>query len=630
MRVLRVIPITNNQGLDSLTYFSLKDIPLGSVVDITLRSKLVPALVIESADASDMKAILRGGNFALKRLNSTGYREILTPAFIKAAEYTANYHAATLGSTISSMVSNILLSCRDVAVKPKIDPFKRHTHDAYALQAGTNDRTTMYKNTARESLARGRSVIIVAPNPITAEKLYKELNNGIEDKTYILHSKISKKRLLRSIINISNSKKALLLIATPKFASINIHELGTMIIEDEANTAYNTLKRPYINSVIFLSEYAKRLRIKLILAGTVLSSKVYLSMRNGEITELAPLTTRQRSKVQVEIIDARKNKIKEDNNKQNSLKTFSPIEDALDKELSKALADSKKILILTPRNGIAPTTVCRDCNTTLTCKDCDTPVMLHKSRGGEREFLCGKCGALRDADTTCDYCNSWRLDTLGIGIELVEETLKNRYKKAKIIRIDKKTTKTEKAIRSAVVELDKADILLSTQLAIPYIDSIDICVVVSLDSMLSVPSFNIDERVFSLLLRLKDITKDKLLIQTRMPERSALTLAASGDISDFMRQELELRKTLKYPPYTIMIKITSTGSKRYIIDNFKKVMPTLRPYGPRVFREFQRLSTSRFALHALLRVIGSSWPDEDLIDILKSLQPQFEIRVNIE
>ncbi len=591
MRVLTVIPITNNQRLGNLTYFSLRDAPLGSVVDIDLRGKVVPALVVESASAADMKAILRGSSFALKRLANACPREILTPAFIKAAEYTARYHAATIGSVIFSMVPSAVLSCADIKIKTKSDTYKKHMYDAYALQASSNDRVIMYKNMAREALARNRSTVIVAPNSVTANKLYKELKSGIEDKTHILHSKISKSKLLNTVAKVSNSDKAVLLIATAKFATLNMYELGTLIVEDESSASYNTLKRPYLNSVVFLTQYAKSLRVKLILASTVLSNQVHLAMRNGEITELVPLSTRQRSKTKVEIVDARKEAVggTKPTKKSKEAQIFNPIDEKLATYIEKALKTKQKILILAPRIGLAPTTICRDCLSTVTCKKCGTPVILHKTTDGKREFLCGRCGISSSSNTTCEYCNGWRLDTQGIGIELVEETLKKSYKKAKILKVDKKTTKTDKAVIDTVAEFYKdADILLATQLAIPFINTVDTTVIISLDAMLSVPSFNIDERVFSLLLRIKDFTKDTVLIQTRMPERSALTLAVSGDISDFMRQELELRKALKYPPYTVMIKITNTGSKRQIIENFQKIMPSLEPYGPRVFKQFHR------------------------------------------
>ncbi len=630
MKVLTVLPITHNQQLGELTYFSLKDIPLGSVVDVKLRNKNVPTLVVDSADASDMKAILRGNNFALKRLEATSTREVLTPAFIKAANIIAKYYATTTGSVIASATSSVMLSCPDLNQKTEIDAFKKHVHDAYALQAPLLERITVYKNTARESLARNKSVIIVAPNVITAERLYIQLQPGIEDRTHLLSSKVSKPKLQKIITTATNSTSAQLLITTPKFASLNVHNLGTIIIEQESSIAYNTLKRPYINLAKFISEYAKAMRVKLILADTTLSMATSLAMRNGEVCELAPLSTRQRSKVRVKIIDTRvkksETKIK---NKKNT--SFEILDETVKQHISKSIKDKKRVLLLTQRSGLAPITICRDCNSAVTCTKCDTPLTLYKNSDTTREFLCNKCGLTTDSDTTCSYCNSWRLDTLGIGIELVEDELKKLYKKTNIIRIDKKTTKTDTAIKKALHEFDtKGGLLLATSIVLPFIEEVDSAVVVSIDSMLSVPSFNIDERVFSMLIKLKELAKNSLYIQTRMPQRAAITMAVSGDISDFIRQELALRKALKYPPYTTMIKITATGTKKRIIEEFQKVIPKLEPYGPRVFKQFQRLSPTKFALHALIRVDYKKWPDEELLHVLKSLQPQFEVKINIE
>ncbi len=630
MRILTVIPITNSSWIDELTYFSLSDVPLGSVVEITLRNKKVQALVIHSASAADMKAILRGGDFALRRIESTTPREMLSTGFIEAAVSTAEYHASTTGSVLYSLIPKAILTEYTGSIVVRNIMKEKSIHDVYALQAPTADRLTMYKNTIRESLAQRRSVLLVASNIADATKLYSELSNGIEDMVFLLTSKTTKKKLLETVETMANSKKPVLLISTPKYSMLLRQDIGTIIVEDESSTTYTTRKRPYINTVIFITKYAKNIGAKLILAGTVLSTYVHLEMRTGNISELAPLSTRHRSKVKVTVLDMRKKKEKI-TGKPLQNKKFLTISEDVEKIISKNINNNIGTLILAPRNGLAPITVCRDCKSTVTCKSCDTPVTLHKKSDNEREFLCSKCGESQESNTTCIYCNSWRLDTLGVGIELVEDHLHKLYKKSKIKRVDKKTTKTDKQIKDTVSKFNKeGGILLATQTVLPFIDEVDTAVVVSLDAMLSVPDFKIDERVFALLLKVKNITKNRLVVQTRMPDRSVLTLAANGEISDFMREELSLRKTLKYPPYTVMIKITSVGSKRQIIEDFQRIMPRLEEYGPRIFKQFHRINLSKFALHALLRIDTKKYPSSKLTELLKDIQPKFEVKIDIE
>jgi primosomal protein N' (replication factor Y) len=413
-------------------------------------------------------------------------------------------------------------------------------------------------------------------------------------------------------------------------------DVGTIIIEDESNMSYETLKKPYISSSKFITEYAEQSGLKLILGSTVLSSSLHLALEQGNALELAPQATKARSTVPMHIIDTRVKKLdpeataEQKQKFEQDKKPFTAISDELHEVIKDATKSSKKLFILAPRRGLAPLTVCRDCKTPVLCTSCDTPITLRKTKSGEREFLCYKCGESQDSDTTCTYCNSWRLDTLGIGIEMLEAELTKHYKDVPIHKVDKQTTKTDKQVQDAIKAFNTdGGILLGSQLALPHLHSIELSAIASLDAMLSVPNFKIDERVFALILQVKDITKDALYIQSRMPERSALTRAKEGDIATFMREELALRKALKYPPYTVMVKITRIASKRQIIEDFQAIMPSLEPYGPRVFKQFYQITPSKFALHALLRIPKREYPQPKLTDILKNIQPLFEVRVDV-
>lgn len=636
MQILTVIPITNNPHIEELTYFSLKDIPLGSLVQVPMRSKEIPALIIQSDSANDMKATLRGGNFSLKRIGTAEARTIVPPNFVSTARAMAEYYATNIGAIISTMLPKAILTSG--ADMPKISQKKtrKTVSEVYALQTPFTDRITVYKNTVRESFAKKESVLLIVPSLASAEILSTQLSTGLKDRVYTLTSKHTKARQLKVFKQIHDSSKSVLLIATAKYALLFRNDISTIIIEDEASTNYETLKRPYMSLIKFIICFANISGLRLILGGTVLSSRTHKILATGKILELAPQSIRARSKVKVKILDSRTKKLdpnataEEKQKNEKNKKPFTAISDDLHNIIKIALHEKKSIFILAPRRGLAPLTVCRDCKTPVLCETCDTPVTLRKKKNNEREFLCYKCGATQKTDTTCSYCNSWRLDTLGIGIEMIEDEITKAYSSVPLYKVDKQTTKTDTQVRNIVQEFKKnGGILLGTSMTLPFIEQVDVSAVASLDAMLSVPSFEIDERVFALLLKIKDITSHTLSIQTRMPERSVLIHAAAGDIATFVREELVLRKALKYPPYTVMVKITRTGSKRQIIEDFQNIMPSLEPYGPRVFKQFHQISPSKFALHALLRMPTSKYPDIKLTEILKSIQPLFEVRVDV-
>ncbi len=633
MRILTVLPITNNQYIEDLSYFSIKDIPLGAIVEAPIKDKYISAIVIDSVDASNIKASIKSSDFALKRIGVAQHKEILPIEFVRTASIIANYYATNIGSVIYSMLPKFI-SDIDNSTHKNIT-HKNSLSEVYALQAPLNDRISIYKNTIREAFAKKESVLMVLPTVVSAISIYEHLSTNLRDRVYILNNKTPKSRQAKIFNKIHASTKSVLLISTPKYATLFRSDISTIIIEDESSDAYNTLKRPYINMAKFIETYANLSKLKLIFGGTVLSSKINLELDKGTISELTPKSTRDRNKTKIKILDTRKELGRKENTKkslkQAEVNCFNPIDNRLRKVIYTTISKEKNVFILAPRRGLAPLTVCRDCKTPVLCSTCNTPITLRTTKT-QREFLCYKCGETKDSDTTCSYCNSWRLDTLGIGIELIEKELKKEFK-VNITRIDKQTTKTDSQIQSAINRFNsKGGILLGTQLAIPHLHKIpiEISAIASLDSMLSIPNFEIDERIFSLLLQIKNLTNNTLYIQTRLPDKEVLTRAQEGDISRFMREELKLRKELKYPPFTVMIRITATGSKKSIIEQFQNIMPKIKPYKPRIFKQFYQLSPNKFALHALLRIPTNKYPNTELVEILKNIQPTFEVKVNIE
>ena len=70
MRILTVIPISRGISKDTLTYFSKKDVTVGSIVSIPLRQKMVFGLVSESKPAGEMKSELKSLSYSIKKTAS--------------------------------------------------------------------------------------------------------------------------------------------------------------------------------------------------------------------------------------------------------------------------------------------------------------------------------------------------------------------------------------------------------------------------------------------------------------------------------------------------------------------------------------------------------------------------------
>src|SRR6188508_2173070 len=104
MYIIEVIPISRGITKETLTYFSAQEIVPGSIVQVLLRKRPIPALVVTVHEAVKEKLDIRSGDFALKKVSRILAHSFLSPAFLKSTSATADYFASTTGAVISTTV----------------------------------------------------------------------------------------------------------------------------------------------------------------------------------------------------------------------------------------------------------------------------------------------------------------------------------------------------------------------------------------------------------------------------------------------------------------------------------------------------------------------------------------------
>ena len=103
MKIVNVVPLTRAIGKETLTYFTAKEVEIGSFVSVPIRNKTVTAIVISADEALNSKSEIKDATYGIKKIIDVHDGSFFTPAFIKAAERTANYFASTTGSIIKTL-----------------------------------------------------------------------------------------------------------------------------------------------------------------------------------------------------------------------------------------------------------------------------------------------------------------------------------------------------------------------------------------------------------------------------------------------------------------------------------------------------------------------------------------------
>ena len=91
--------------------------------------------------------------------------------------------------------------------------------------------------------------------------------------------------------------------------------------------------------------------------------------------------------------------------------------------------------------------------------------------------------------------------------------------------------------------------------------------VISIDSSLMAPDFRASENTFDLLSQVsgragRSTSKGEVIVQTYNPDHYSITLSKNHDYFGFYKEEMQIRKMLKYPPYYYLTLI-SISSKEY-------------------------------------------------------------------
>ena len=635
VKLVDVIPITKGLNKEQLTYFTLKEVVSGAMVSVPLRNKYVNAIVISIEDAYLSKSQLRSSSFPIKKIQSVKLNLFLSPSFIVASKETAKYFACATGSVISDLLPSAISSaCKeDIYTKkseqpnsPKNKKITESKQQVYLIQAEDDERISSYKSIIREEFAKRSSVFFCLPEINEIEHITKILSRGIEGYTYVLHGSMPKKMIIELWNKALKEPHPILIIATGQFLSLPRKDISIIILEKESARSYKRKKRPYLDIRVFAEMLAKESKSKIIIGDIFLRPETIFRLKEGNATEFSPLKFRSLSTAKQAVIDMK------GYTSTSNTKRFPIISGEL-KNILDNHKNNESTFMLTARRGLYPTTICNDCGSTVLCEKCSAPTVLHKARKGSNLSYCHKCGLKQNASDKCSNCGSWRLATLGVGIEYVEEELKREFPNLTIFRLDKDNAKTHKKAKEIINKFyaNTGSVLLGTEMSVPYLTKkIDNVVVVSVDSLFTIPDFRINERVFNLLLRLRAKATKNFLIQTRDIENKVFEYTTKGNMADFYRGEISERKILKYPPFSKLVKISLEGKKNVVEKEMTKLEKKLTDYSPTVYPAFIHTIKEKYRMNILLKLKPGGWQDEKILNLLLSLPPSFAIRVDPE
>ncbi len=628
MYVIEVIPLRKDTRLGQLSYFSKEPYERGAILTIAVRGKRSQGVVTHCESVSLAKAALRSAGFFLRRLppqkNARFLPETLRTTVAELAEYYATKPGAVLFALLPKEVREGRVSAPEVeAPAGRAEGSARGGAFSYEiLETPREERIREYRRIVRTTLAEGKSIVLTVPARADGEFWYAQFSPDFPERVIFLHSGLGARALRSAYARINENRKLLLTIATPRHAFCMQNNVGTLLIERSRSSAYRSRSRPYLDFRHALAVHAEKNGWRCISADTLLRSE---DVARAEASD----TSRARRKAAragavhnaIETIPMK--------DKTGGAEPFTLFSPTLLDTLKHTRSRGHRSFLFCARQGLAGIVACLDCGTVLRCPRSGSPLSLHRAQregSEERRLLCRVCGFRRTADDLCPLCGGWRLREWGIGVERVYNELIRYFGRDGIFLFDRERAKTHQKASALIDKFFNTDgaMLLGTPLALSYLrEPIHTSAVVSMDSLLATPSWRVQEEALGTLLSLCEHTEGRVLVQMRGEETDVLHTAADGDLASFHSEELRTRERFNYPPYTVFIHLSwrGTGADTQSAD----ITARFKSFGIELYSAPDAEDILRYGL---IRIQSTMWPQDALVDALRSLPPSVRISVN--
>ena len=430
--------------------------------------------------------------------------------------------------------------------------------DTFLLYGVTGSgKTEVYMDVIEKAINNGESAIMLVPEIGLTPQIVGKFISRFGTVISVLHSKLSDSERYDEYRKITDGE-AKIVIGTRSAIFVPFNNIGVIIIDEEHTSSYKQDNNPRY-SAINVAEWRSKYHNCPLVLGSATPSLESFAKAGNHVYKLLSLTERAGGSVLpiVNIVD-----MKEEVKKGNFI-----LSDMLKNKISEVLSKGEQAIILLNRRGYSSTISCKECGYVYKCPNCDITYTYHKS---SNNLKCHYCGYSMVLPNKCSICGSDNLKDYGLGTEKLEETLNSLYK-AKIVRMDVDTTSKKGQHQKIIDDFEehKYDILIGTQMIAKGLDFplVTLVGVVSIDSSLTSPDYRASENTFQLLSQVsgragRSENKGEVIVQTFNPDHYAITLAKNHDYIDFYKEEMKVRKMLKYSPYYYMVLVSIT-SKDY-------------------------------------------------------------------
>lgn len=561
-------------GQTTLTYASPEALELGQVVQVSLKNRLVLAIVGNKAVKP---------RFATKQLQPLNETVVLPVTTLSLLQWLHTYYPSPLGVIVSQFLPRNLSQtakptssepdAKAVIAKPlpsltveqkNVIRTIEATSDSHTFllhgDTGTG-KTRVYIELARQKVAHGRSALVLTPEIGLTSQLVRDFRQAFGDQVVLFHSALGPAKRRQAWRRVLDSQTPLIVIGPRSALFLPFRQLGVVVVDEAHEPAYKQEQLPRFNALRVASQLATLHGARLIYgSATPLVAEYYVAEAKHipilRMQQLARTTATGNKAIQVV-----SNREREHFNRDPYLS------DVLIATLERTLARKEQSLIYLNRRGTARLVLCQVCGWHAVCPRCDLPLTFHAD---SFELRCHTCGWHETTPASCPVCGSSDILFKSVGTKSIVASLERLFPQAVIRRFDTDNKTAERLeTHFNAIHSGKVDILVGTQMLAKGLDlpRLSLVGVVAADTSLSFPDYTAEERTYQLLSQVigrvgRGHRPGTVIIQTHNPDNPAIVAAIRHDWPAFYAQQLQERQTYLFPPFCYVLKLSATRKTR--------------------------------------------------------------------
>ena len=423
-------------------------------------------------------------------------------------------------------------------------------------------KTEVYLKAVDAVLATGRSAVYLVPEIALTPQAVADFKARFGEKVAVLHSRLSEGERYDEWRRIYGGKVRVAVGArSAVFAPFA--DLGLIVLDEEHEGSYKQEEDPRYHARE-VAEYRAALHGAVLLLGSATPSleSYHAATDRSPRYELLRLPERigRRPLPTVTIVDLRA-ELRAGNR--------SVLSRLLQEKLAERLARREQVILFLNRRGFSTFVLCRECGHSIRCPNCEVSLTYHSTGPTGPELRCHYCDFRRPVPDVCPQCGSSYIRYFGAGTERVADEVRRLFPTARVTRLDADAA-ARKGAPAAILRSfreGEADVLVGTQMVAKGLDFPKVTLVgaVAADTSLNLPDFRAAERTFQLLTQVAGRAgrgePGEVIFQTYQPEHYSLTFARDQDFEAFFAAELEVRRALRYPPFSRLAMAVASGTR---------------------------------------------------------------------